>query len=168
MSKTLILTLQINKEAEEYFTELRNQHFPANINYLRAHLTLFHNLPDDEYVHQSIKICCDHYSRFKMDVTEVRSIGNGVAFKIQSDSLMQLHANLQNRFKSFLIPQDQQRLWPHITIQNKVPATVANQLAAQLKMSFEPFSIEAEGISVWEYLNGPWSLLQNHQFTGKP
>lgn len=45
-----------------------------------------------------------------MDVAEVRSIGNGVAFKIQSDTLMQLHADLQAKFKPFLIPQDQQRL----------------------------------------------------------
>jgi 2'-5' RNA ligase len=168
MSKTLILTLLINKEAEAYFTTLRNQHFPAKINYLRAHLTLFHNLPDDEDVYQSIKACCDRYSSFKMDVAEVRSMGNGVAFKIQSDTLMQLHADLQARLKSFLIPQDQQRLWPHITIQNKVPATLANHLAAQLKMGFEPFSIEAEGIVVWEYLSGPWSLLRNYQFAGKP
>ena len=99
-----------------------------------------------------------------MEVAEIRSIGNGVAFKIQSEILMQLHAELQSNFKEFLIPQDKQRLWPHITIQNKVQAAAANQLATQLKQDFNPFSIEAEGISVWEYLNGPWSLIQEYRF----
>lgn len=164
MSKTLILTLIINKEADEYFTKLRNQHFPANINHLRAHLTLFHNLPEDEQVYKSITTYCDNYPKFKMEVVEIRSIGNGVAFKIQSDILMGLYADLQTRFRPFLIPQDQQRLWPHITIQNKVPAALANHLAAELKVGFKPFTIEAEGIAVWEYLNGPWALLHNHHF----
>ena len=164
MPNPLILTLLINKEADEYFTELRNRHFPASINYLRAHLTLFHNLPDDQEVHKCISTCCLNYSSFIMEVAEIRSIGNGVAFKIQSEILMQLHAELQSNFKEFLIPQDKQRLWPHITIQNKVQAAAANQLATQLKQDFNPFSIEAEGIIVWEYLNGPWSLIQEYRF----
>jgi hypothetical protein len=55
MEKTLIVTLLLNEEADEYFTNLRNQHFPAAINYLRAHLTLFHKLPDEDYVYQTIE-----------------------------------------------------------------------------------------------------------------
>ena len=167
MSKTLILTLIINKEADEYFTALRNLHFPQHLNYLRAHLTLFHNLPEDKEVYESVKAFCGNQQGFTMEVSEVRSIGNGVAFKIQSDTLMAIHAKLQGRFKPLLIPQDQQRLWPHITIQNKVSAALANSLTTQLKEDFVPFTIEAEGIAVWEYLSGPWSLLHNYPFQKK-
>lgn len=167
MSKILILTLIINKDADEYFTALRNQHFPQHLNHLRAHLTLFHNLPEKKEVYESIKEFCDKQQGFTMEVSEVRSIGNGVAFKIQSDTLMALHVKLQGRFKPLLIPQDQQRLWPHITIQNKVSAVLANSLTTQLKEEFVPFTIEAEGIAVREYLNGPWSLLHNYPFQKK-
>lgn len=164
MPKTLILSLRINKEAEVYFTNLRNQHFPAEINYIGAHLTLFHKLPDEAQVHRAIQQVCDEYSRFSMDVTDIQSIGKGVAFKIESTELMQLHKTLQSRYKDLLIPQDQQRLWPHITIQNKVSAEQANGLVVMLKQEFVPFKIQAEGIAVWEYLNGPWSLEQEYHF----
>ncbi|WP_204248378.1 hypothetical protein [Hymenobacter sp. PAMC 26628] len=41
----LILTLALDTDSQAYFDELRRQHFPAKINYLAAHVTLFHHLP---------------------------------------------------------------------------------------------------------------------------
>ena len=41
----LILTLTLDEATQAYFNDLRRQHFPPNINYLAAHLTLFHHLP---------------------------------------------------------------------------------------------------------------------------
>jgi 2'-5' RNA ligase len=164
MEKTLIVTLLLNEEADEYFTNLRNQHFPAAINYLRAHLTLFHKLPDEDYVYETIENLSCKQARFLMEVAAVRSIGNGVAFKMESPTLMALHASLQSEFKLLLIPQDQQRLWPHITIQNKVPPAQANALALTMNESFKPFYVTAEGFAVWAYLDGPWSLRQKYLF----
>jgi len=44
----LILTLNFNNEVQQFFNALRKQHFPPVINYLDAHLTLFHHLPPPE------------------------------------------------------------------------------------------------------------------------
>lgn len=167
IQETLIVTLTLNEEAGEYFTNLRNQHFPAAINYLKAHLTLFHKLPDDDFVSQALERFSREHSPFNMEVAAVRSIGNGVAFKIESATLLQLHRQLQGIFKSMLIPQDQQRLWPHITIQNKVPPAEATALAHSLNNSFTPFDITATGFAVWTYLNGPWALKANYLFHKK-
>ena len=164
MSKTLIVTLLINKDAEEFFTKLRDEHFPAAINYLKAHLTLFHNLPEEDYIYQTLEALCKQQTSFQLAVPELRSSGNGVVFRIESELLKQLHAQLQTRFKEVLIPQDRQRLWPHITIQNKVPAQQAHELLNTLNKDFKPFSIEAQGFVVWEYLNGPWSLQRTYYF----
>lgn len=167
MEKTLIITINLNEEAEEYFTNLRNEHFPSAINYLKAHLTFFHKLPDDDHVFETLKILSRKQSQFQMEVTAVRSIGNGVAFKIESETLLLLHKSLQGKFKSLLIPQDQQRLWPHITIQNKVAAADANALALSLNATFKPFEVTAKGFTVWEYLNGPWAFKEMHLFAKK-
>ena len=46
MSNPLILTLKPDEQAQQFFNALRKAHFPAHANYLDAHLTLFHLLPD--------------------------------------------------------------------------------------------------------------------------
>ena len=164
MEETLIVTLILNEEAAEYFTDLRNQHFPAAINYLKAHLTLFHKLPDDPFVYETVQEIGKQQRPFPMEVAAVRSIGNGTAFKIESETLLQLHKSLQGKFKSILILQDQQRLWPHITIQNKVSPAEVNALVNSLHESFTPFQITARGFAVWTYLNGPWALKETYLF----
>jgi hypothetical protein len=55
-------------------------------------------------------------------------------------------------------------LWPHITIQNKVPATDAKDLLETLKTSSHPLSATATGLQLWEYLDGPWRLLEEFAF----
>lgn len=164
MKNTLILTLVINSDAQEYFTSLRTLHFPAKINYLEAHLTLFHNLPQEQSVYDTLESLSAEQLSFEMEVSSLRSIGNGVAFKIESPDLQKIHASLQNSFKAHLIPQDKQKLWPHITIQNKVPPEQAMELASRLNQTFEPTTILAEGFALWEYLNGPWKLYKTYYF----
>ena len=41
----LIVTLLVDDDAQQHFDALRSEHFPAERNYLRAHVTLFHALP---------------------------------------------------------------------------------------------------------------------------
>jgi len=167
MEKTLIVTLILNEEAADYFTELRDQHFPVAINYLKAHLTLFHKLPDHDDVYETLLSLSSQQSKFQMEVAAVRSIGNGVAFKVESERLLELHKTLQGKFKTMLIPQDQQKLWPHITIQNKVAPAEANALLGSLQETFKPFQITASGFAVWTYLEGPWALKENYFFNEK-
>jgi len=45
----LILTLTLDEASQAFFDEQRRQYFPPKINYLSAHLTLFHALPGAEY-----------------------------------------------------------------------------------------------------------------------
>ena len=60
-SSVLILTLIIDGEAQNFFNILRQRYFPAERNYLDAHLTLFHNLPGNEpIIIKVIKNACDN------------------------------------------------------------------------------------------------------------
>lgn len=163
----VILTLKISPEAAAYFTELRKINFPAERNYLDAHLTLFHHLPGNEdAIFNAVKTVCEKQKPLVLKVTEVVSIGAGVAFKLESAELKQLHKNLQQQWQLWLTPQDKQALWPHITIQNKVDRQTAVQLQQELSATFTPFEIEGEGLTLWEYLNGPWQKIQTVKFEG--
>jgi 2'-5' RNA ligase len=160
----LILTVSIDKASFEYFNALRQQHFPSARNYLDAHLTLFHALPNDDVVKDAVKATALDTVIFTLQVTEPVSIGKGVAFKIESTLLAQLHKKLQQQWLPVLTPQDRQKLWPHITVQNKVTPQEAKALLAELKISFKPISIMATGLQLWEYLNGPWRLTDAFYF----
>lgn len=161
----LIITLKINREAFHFFNGLRYQHFPQELNYLSAHLTLFHNLPADQpQIVSDIQQWCAQQKTITLQVTSVVSIGKGVAYKIESDTLLNMQQALQNKWKHWLIPQDQQKLWPHITVQNKVLPEQAQTLLQQLSSNFTPFEAYGRGICLWQYLGGPWKFMQTFSF----
>ncbi len=44
----MIVTLELEPEAQSFFNEQRRAYFPAHRNYLEAHLTFFYRLPAEE------------------------------------------------------------------------------------------------------------------------
>ena len=164
----LILTLTLDDAAHTYFNTLRRQHFPPKINYLAAHLTLFHHLPGPELaaVCEQLHACCRTQGELPLQVTGLRSLGRGVAFTLHNEELLALHRRLQHAFAPHLTPQDQQRLQPHVTVQNKVDPATARQLLADLQTDFAPFGAVGTGLELWAYRGGPWEALQRFPFAG--
>ena len=160
----LIVTLKLNEEAQSYFTALRTQYFPAHANYLDAHLTMFHHLPSSEPFIEDVLQDLATIDAFALEVSEIKNIGNGVAFAITSPPLMDLHSSLQQAFRGHLISQDRHRIWPHITVQNKVTAFKAQQTAEFLQRGFRAFTIQAIGLDTWHYLKGPWQHHRTYPF----
>ena len=161
----LIITLALNKEAFAFFDSLRRTYFPAERNFLQAHLTLFHHLPPHAAgIEETIHFHSSSQEVLLLQVTDVVSIGKGVAFKIESVQLQKLHKALQEKWYSLLTPQDRQKLWPHITIQNKVAPAVAKETLNVLRSSFQPFTIYGTGLSLWSYEGGPWTFIKTFPF----
>ena len=160
----LILTVQMDPDELNFFDGLRQQHFPAERNFLTAHLTLFHALPNTIEIKKRVAKECESVAPFSMQVVGPVSLGKGVAFTLDSPQLLQLHKRLKEAFKPLLTPQDSQNIWPHITVQNKVSAAEAVLLLNTLKASFSPFSMQALGLQLWEYLGGPWRQLSAFPF----
>jgi hypothetical protein len=163
-SPPLIVTITLDAAAHHYFTSLRNQHFPAHCNYLEAHLTMFHHLPSDDPAVDAALQRSSQVNPFSLEVTGVKNIGNGTAFIAVSPVLSGMHAGLQKAFTPFLISQDKQKLWPHITVQNKVTAFKAKQTTDILLKDFKPFTVQAVGIDTWLYLKGPWQHHRHYAF----
>ena len=164
----LILSLTLNDAAQTYFNALRRQHFPARINYLAAHLTLFHHLPGTERqaVENQLRALCHAQPPLPLAVTGLRSLGRGVAFALENEELRALHRRLQADFAPWLTPQDQQKLQPHVTVQNKVEPAAARQLLAELQAGFAPFEAVGTGLHLWAYRQGPWESLAVVPFGG--
>jgi 2'-5' RNA ligase len=161
----LILTLKLDPKSQNFFNELRRLHFPPERNYLDAHLTLFHQLPTSECkIVTDIEQWCSGRNAMALQVNGIVSIGNGTAYKIDCEELIALHQYLQIQWQPWLIPQDKQKLWPHITIQNKVNPEKAKTLKEQLLLSFKPFEATGMGLVLWEYLGGPWKMVREFEF----
>ena len=162
----LVVTLALDEKSQRYFDQLRETYFPKERNWLRAHLTLFHQLPGEEIgaISQTLDKVSQQNEPPTLQVTQVKSIGRGVAFVLKNEPLMKIHRHLLNEWEAWLTPQDQQKLWPHITIQNKVTAEKAQQTLQQIAPSFEPFTAKGTGLSLWKYLGGPWEFVQTFPF----
>jgi hypothetical protein len=161
----LIVTLQFDEASFAFFNGLRKQYFPPAINYLSAHLTLFHHLPPDEpSLYADLERWCRETAPLEMQVTEVKSIGKGVAYKIDALQLVMLHQKMQEKWKAWLTPQDKQKLWPHVTVQNKVSPAEAKETLRILQDSFKPLTVTGEGLAVWSYEGGPWKFVSEYRF----
>ena len=160
----LILTVELDSKAFTYFNALRTEHFPPERNFISAHLTLFHALQNQSATIDKVQEISETTNPFSLLIESPVSIGKGVAFKIQSPPLLQLHKKLQLHWKDNLTPQDSQGLWPHITVQNKVSPAEAQQLLFTLMQSFQQFDALATGLQLWEYLGGPWKQIQTFPF----
>lgn len=150
--------------SQVYFTALRTQYFPAYANFLDAHITLFHKLPRRLPKLENQLSSFALRTTFNLRVTAVKHIGTGVAFILESKELKQLHKKMQVTFKPWLISKDRLKLWPHITIQNKVTEYKSRLLYEELNHSFIPFDVKATGLASWQYLKGPWQLLNVFPF----
>lgn len=169
MNAPLILTLALDATSDAFFDQLRQQHFPPERNYLRAHLTLFHHLPGAQLAAIAAHLATrtQHQASLPLAVTGLQFLGRGVAYTLANAELQRLHRSLQTEWLPGLTPQDQQQLRPHVTVQNKVDPAVARALHQELSLDFEPFTAIGTGLAIWAYRNGPWEAVQTFPFVGQ-
>ena len=163
---TNILTLELDEASQAWFEQMRQAHYPAHLNQIGAHLTLFHTLPDTAEVYDALRVAAEGQARFALQVTGLRLLGRGVAYQVGSRPLLDLHAELVEAFREHLSAQDKQRFQPHVVVQNKATPERAKVLLAELQARFQARRVEAVGLSLWHYLNGPWELAERFPFSG--
>ncbi len=167
--RPLILTLRLDADSQDFFTAERVRFFPLALNFLDAHVTLFHHLPRDssDEIAEKLTAFASVQPTFPVQLTGLRSLGRGVAYSLQSSDLLSLRASLANGWSNWLTAQDRQNFKPHITVQNKVAPAEAHRTLTLLQTSFTPRLIEAIGVDLWRYEGGPWNHLQTFLFAGK-
>lgn len=162
----LILTLAFDDACFAYFDALRRRHFPAERNFIPAHLTLFHNLPGARgtAIEARLRAVAGETPPLALCVAGLRFLGRGVAFAIESEALAALRGRLAGEWADILTLQDRQNFRPHVTIQNKVLPQAARALHEALAPDFKPFMVEGTGLLLWRYRGGPWETAGTFPF----
>jgi 2'-5' RNA ligase len=159
-----VLTLAMEESAHHHFESLRQQWFPKELNRVPAHITLFHKLPESEETIEALHSVSILTESFSMRVAELRSIGEGVAYFVESRQLMSIHRELSTLFQDSLIKQDQQKFRPHVVVQNKVTPDEARKTLQTLEADFAPWNFAAVGLDLWRYIDGDWLPLMRFAF----
>ena len=164
-ARPLVVTLQLERRAQERFEAERAELFPPGRTAVGAHVTLFHALPahlrqdaEDELEQRAATT-----PPFGVEVTGLVPLGRGVAYRLDAPDAQLLHRRLQDRWRSHLTRQDAQPFRPHVTVQNKVDPEVAKATLDRLRTAFRPETTQGVGLELWRYDGGPWTLLRRWQ-----
>lgn len=169
MSAPLIVTAELGAADLAWFDGLRRRHFPPERNQLAAHLTMFHAIPSmlEEELRHRLSALAKELPPPHAAIAGLMDLGGGVAFRIVSDELDAVRAELVDAFRGSLTQQDAYGWRPHVTVQNKVPVKEARALFAEMERSFAPRPLAVAGLAYHHYENGPWRLGQRYAFRGR-
>ena len=136
----------------------REAYFPARLNIVPAHLTLFHHLPGDEEpaILSALRALAADTGPLPFTVPGLRFLGRGIAVEVACPGLVDLRAGLAQRWRDWLGAQDRQGYRPHVTIQNKVAPAEARALFDRLGPGFAAPDGAITGLDLWRYRGGPW------------
>ncbi|MEO7262481.1 MAG: 2'-5' RNA ligase family protein [Jatrophihabitantaceae bacterium] len=168
-SPPLVVTLEIDDEAQARWDRERAALFPPGRTQIGAHVTLFHAVPAAQEPAVLAALAQAAARRpFPIEVIDLMPLGRGVAYRLRSAELLALHRGLQASWWDGVTPQDRQGFRPHVTVQNKVSAELASRTLAQLRQGFAPFEITARALRLWRYEGGPWAYRARFPFSPAP
>ena len=164
----LILTALLPKDMHSWATGLRTAHFPPERNYLEAHVTLFHALPN--MLEGEVRTLLTRLTRDTAPIAArlegLMSLGGGTALKLVSRDMLDLREHIADYFHGSLTGQDQHAPRLHVTIQNKVKSDEAKALQAELAPMIEPRDFAFRGLALFYYRGGPWEHIRDFGFRG--
>jgi hypothetical protein len=167
MAGPLIVTVDFAPADFAWLEGLRRAHYPADLNRVSAHLTLFQGLPPSavaEVRHQLALHSAGPPPR--ATIAGLMNLSNGVAFRVVSDELEAIRESIADHFHGLLCAPDAAGWRPHITIQNKVAPKQAKALLAELERDFHPRPLGISRLALHRYRNGPWETLARYPFRG--
>ena len=167
-TRPLILTLGLDEGSQARFERERKQYFPALLNRIPAHVSLFHALPGEELdtITRQLGELAAGTTAFEVQVHDVMRLGRGVAYAMAAPALDRVHAQLREGWLTWLSRQDQQSFRPHVVVQNKVTPEAARELFTRLSSGFRPFTVTATSLLLWHYEGGPWRAAGVFPFAG--
>ena len=168
-SRPLILTAVLAAPAQARFEGLRREHYPAELNRVPAHVSLFHHLPGSELaaIKRRLAAVCGPLPPPQVEVAGLKSLGRGVSFVLRSPELDSVRGELADGWLPLLVPQERAGFRGHVTVQNKVTGAVAKATLDSLTAGFVPFATTAVAVAIWRYLDGPWEALGQVTFRGR-
>jgi len=164
----LIVTAELPSDLQAWANRLRRAHYPAERNRVEAHLTLFHALPPscEAELRDVLAAAAAEHPPVAARLEGAMSLGRGTALRIASADLLALRADLAERFRGLLTPQDVPVPRLHVTVQNKVAEKAARALLTELERTIEPLGFRFSGLALHRYRDGPWEFVKRWSFRG--
>ena len=161
----LIVTALFGPGDDGWLQQLRRTHYPAGLNRVPAHLTLFRHLPPSLERELSARLAdVTAAPPPRAELVGIMDLGVGTALRVESAELGAVREALAQAFHGLLTPQDLAAWHPHVTIQNKVEPRAARALQQRLRAGFERRPLAIRALASWRYLDGPWQPLKTHPF----
>ncbi len=151
---TFVVTARLDSASFLWLEGLRKANFPRELNFLSAHLTIFHKLTADQIERLSRRPMPG--APLRLDFSGPRLLGQGVAIDVTSPALADFRSDAARQMGE-LSRQDAAGWRPHVTIQNKTTPEIAHKLYEDLSSSRTRRQGEALGLQIWQYLGGPWA-----------
>lgn len=166
----LILTAVLPAPVQAWADALRQAHFPPERNFLAAHVTLFHALPHrvEDELRDLLARLAGEVAPLSARLARVMDLGSGTAFAIDCPDLLDLRAEIAERFHGMLTGQDSHTPRLHVTIQNKVKRDASRALQSGLALSFVPRDFAFTGLALHRYRGGPWDAAGRWTFRRAP
>lgn len=164
----LIVTALLPEDLQSRADQLRRDHFPPERNFLNAHVTLFHALPPscEDELRDCLAAMVREHAPVPARLLGVMKLGKGTALQLESPQMLELRADLADRFHGMLTPQDEHTPRLHVTVQNKVSIEEAKALQAHLASRIVPRDFTFRGFGVFAYRGGPWEERKVFAFRG--
>jgi 2'-5' RNA ligase len=164
----LLVTAELPPDILGWADAMRRTHYPPERNRLRAHVTLFHALPPsaEGEVRRLLADLAKATAPPEAQVTGLMDLGTGTALDVRCEALMALHGELSERLHGLLTQQDEHRLRPHITVQNKVDRATAKTLQAELSETLDLRIFHFRGFGLYGWEAGLWNPLAEYPFRG--
>ena len=161
----LIVTALFAPGDDGWLQALRRAHYPAELNRVPAHLTLFRHLPPSLVAELGSRLAAATAAPPPAArITGIMDLGEGTALRVDSPELEAIRADLADAFHGLLMPQDLSSWAAHVTVQNKVAPREARRLQQQLRADFEPRPLAIRALGIWRYQSGPWEKVREHAF----
>ena len=167
MAGALMVTAELGAPDFAWLDALRRSHYPADVNRVPAHLTVFHALPPSAEAEARTRLAeAARGTAPRATVEGLMDLGGGVAFRVVSADLDRIREDLARDLHGLLGAQDAGGWRPHVTIQNKVAPKVARALIAKLEQDFQPRWLRIAGLGLHRYLGGPRETIGIWAFRG--
>jgi 2'-5' RNA ligase len=166
--RPLIVTAEFDPAVQGWLEGLRRAHYPAELNRVPAHLTLFHALPGSAQgeVARRLATLAGQSPPLAARLAGVKSLGRGVAIRVECRALDGLRKEVAEALWLLLSAQDRAGVQLHVTVQNKAePTAVRHALASLQGLAEQPTHVAA--LRLWRYLGGPWEALGRWPFRGR-
>ncbi len=159
------MTAVFDTQSARTLEALRKRYFPAALNRVPAHLTLFHHLPGEDLrmLSERVAALCSTHRALHFDIAGTRFLGRGVGFEVTCPELVALREAIAADWRDRLTSQDRQGYRPHVTIQNKVTSAEARATQERL-LDLLPIVGEIDGLRIWHYRGGPWEEAGRFRF----